>query len=363
MKHLTDLTCCRAIFAAWVFAYHLNLEARYADTLGPAGGFVQRGALGVDGFFILSGMILAYAHPALTPGFTEARRFWGKRLARIYPVHIAMIVAMAMMVGSAWVLHVHPREPDRFGFGELLNHLALVHAWGFSDRWAWNYPSWSISAEWAGYLAFPFLWSLLRGQNSTGLAVVLPLTLLGVVLTRVIGHAEGLTLTYDGGLMRFFPEFIAGMAILPLLVKLPRRLNGHVVALAGAVGFVVAAARNAEDITIVALWVMLAGLLLAGLQGRPMVLGRIPGLRWLGEISYSYYMSFALVETLQATLWRRLEISPHDHQLLYVLTTTAMTFGLATLAWGLVERPALRAYAAFTLRREQARAGGYPARP
>ena len=361
VKHLTDLTCCRAIFAGWVFAYHLNLQARYAPSLGVFGGFVHRGALGVDGFFILSGMILAYAHPELSIGFTEVRRFWGKRLARIYPVHIAMVVAMALLVGSGWVLHVHPRDPDRFGFDELVNHLLLIHAWGFSDRWAWNYPSWSISAEWAGYLLFPFVWALLRRQNRIGLAVILPLTLLGVIAARVIAQAEGLSLTYDGGLIRIFPEFIAGMAILPLLRQLPRWWNGHLLALAGAAGFVAAAIVNAETATIASLWLMLAGLLLAGRQGRGAILGRIPGLHWLGEVSYSYYMSFALVETMQATLWRRLDLAPVQHPGLYVASSTAMTLGLATLAWLLVERPALRAYAQWTGRRARARLG-YAAR-
>ncbi len=361
MKHLRDLTCCRAIFAGWVFAYHLNLQAHYAPSLGTAGAFVQRGALGVDGFFILSGMILAYAHPDLPVSFAEARRFWGKRLARIYPVHIAMIVAMALMVGSAWVLHVHPRDPDRFGLDELLSHLLLIHAWGFSDRWAWNYPSWSISAEFAGYLAFPVLWALLRGQNGIGLAVVLPLTLLGVVGAHVIAVQQGLTLTYDGGLIRIFPEFIAGMAILPLLPRLPRWCNGRAMALAGAAGFVAAAIANDEVATIAALWLMLAGLLLAGRQGRGAVLGRIPALHWLGEISYSYYMSFALAETLQATLWRRLDIAPPQHPGLYVLSTTALTLAIAVVAWLLVERPALRAYAQLTQRRTRAHLGS-PAR-
>ena len=362
MKHLTDLTCCRAIFAGWVFAYHLNLQAMYAPSLGAGGAFVQRGNLGVDGFFILSGMILAYAHPRLAPSFAEARSFWGKRLARIYPVHLAMIVALGLLVGSAWVLQVHPREPDRFGLGELLSHLTLVHAWGFSDRWAWNYPSWSISAEWAGYLLFPFLWALLRGQNGIGLAVVLPLTLLGVIATRVIAHAESLTLTFDGGLIRFFPEFISGIAILPLLPRLPRWLNGQLVALAGGLGFVTFGVLDCEVPTIVALWFMLAGLLLAGEQGRRPVLGRIPGLRWLGEISYSYYMSFALVETLQATLWRHFDLSPPAHRALYILSTTALTLVLATLAFVLVERPAMRAYGQLAGRRTRRDVPGFPAR-
>ena len=72
MKHVVDLTCCRALFAAWVFAYHMNLQTHYADALGPLGSVVERGSLGVDGFFILSGMILAHAHPHLAPTLSEA---------------------------------------------------------------------------------------------------------------------------------------------------------------------------------------------------------------------------------------------------------------------------------------------------
>jgi peptidoglycan/LPS O-acetylase OafA/YrhL len=356
MKHITDLTCCRALFAGWVFAYHLNLQAHYASFLGPFGVVVQRGNLGVDGFFILSGMVLAHAHPSLAPTLGEARSFWAKRLVRIYPVHIVMIVALAGMIGTASLLHMHPRDPDRFSLHELLSHLALVHAWGASDRWAWNYPSWSISAEWAGYLLFPYLWALLRRQNGTGLAVVLPLTFVGVAVCQVIAHVENLSLTYDGGLLRFFPEFIAGMAIIPLLAQLRGEGSGPLAALVGAAIVAIGALSGFDVATIVGLWCVLAGLLLAARQRRPAMLGRVPGLSWLGEISYSYYMSFALVETLQATVWRRLAAEPAHHPVLYVVTTTALTLAVATLSWRFVEQPSLRAFAAYA-RRHAGRVG------
>ncbi len=123
-----------------------------------------------------------------------------------------------------------------------------------------------------------------------------------------------------------------------------------------------AAIARWETVTIAALWFFLAGLMLAGRRGRKSLLGGVPGLAWLGEISYSYYMSFALVETLQATVWRHFDASPRQHPVMYVLTTTALTLGVATVTWRLVEMPALRAYATFTRRRAAERVG-YPARP
>lgn len=351
MRRIDDITCCRALFAGWVFAYHLNLQAQYAPSFGALGRLIGQGALGVDGFFILSGMVLAYAHPDLALTLSAARGFWAKRLVRIYPVHLAMIAALMMMVGTGYLLRQHPRDPGRFGVGELASHLALVHAWGASDRWSWNYPSWSISAEWAGYMAFPVLWTLLRQGRRVAVVLALALSFAGALAARRLAAAESLSLTYDGGLLRFFPDFIAGMAIVPLLRLWPVRIPGRMVALAGT-GFIALGTLGASEMMIVGgLWCMLAGLMAAGWQGRGAVLGRMPGLVWLGEISYSFYMSFALVETVQAGVWRHYNADPAAWPLLYVLTTTLVMLAVATLTWGLVEKPALRAFAAMSRRR------------
>jgi peptidoglycan/LPS O-acetylase OafA/YrhL len=345
MKQIGDLTCCRALFAAWVFAYHVNLQAVYAPSLGGLGVLVRHGALGVDGFFILSGMILAHAHPRLAPRFSEMWPFWAKRLVRIYPVHMAMIVLLAALLGGAWLMHIHPREPQRFGAQELLSHLALIQAWGGSDRWSWNYPSWSISAEWAGYLAFPLLWAVVRPRRGIGLAVVIVLAVAGLVEAYRLARLENWSLTYDGGLIRFFPEFVAGMAIVPLVDTWPRSVNGHLAALCGVVLAVAGTLSDAPVVTVVGLWFLLGGLLLASRQGLSPVLARIPALYWLGELSYSFYMSFAVVETLQATIWRDLRFDPTRQPLLYGATMTLGTLALAVASWRFVERPALRGFA------------------
>jgi peptidoglycan/LPS O-acetylase OafA/YrhL len=141
------------------------------------------------------------------------------------------------------------------------------------------------------------------------------------------------------------------MAIVPLLPKLRGNGSGHLVALIGVVVVMIGALRGYDVATIAGLWCVLAGLLLAARQGRAAVFARVPALTWLGEISYSYYMSFALVETFQATLWRRLVADPAQHPLVYILTTTAMTLAVATLSWRFVEQPSLRAFAAYARRR------------
>ncbi|HQT46932.1 MAG: hypothetical protein B7X08_07315, partial [Acidocella sp. 20-63-7] len=110
-QDITDLTVCRAFFVAWVFVYHVDLYLHFSAWLGPFAGLIRRGYLGVDGFFILSGLILARVHPEISAkvqwqgmsikarplSLTSTLKFWGKRLARIYPVHFATLALFAII--------------------------------------------------------------------------------------------------------------------------------------------------------------------------------------------------------------------------------------------------------------------------
>jgi peptidoglycan/LPS O-acetylase OafA/YrhL len=95
---LTDINACRAIFALLVFLYHVNLHVGFAGSLGWFAPVVTQGYLGVDGFFMLSGLILAQVEPDMAFCVQGVLRLWGKRLERIYPVHLAVIVLLALFL-------------------------------------------------------------------------------------------------------------------------------------------------------------------------------------------------------------------------------------------------------------------------
>ncbi len=132
------------------------------------------------------------------------------------------------------------------------------------------------------------------------------------------------------------------MAAARLAGLVGRRPNGFAVTAGGVLLAGVALAASRDWFVVAGIWLLLSGLLIAARQGRAPALAWVPLLRSLGDLSFAFYMSFALVETVQAFAWRRAGIAPAENAALFAVTTTALTFGLAVLLRVLVERPALR---------------------
>jgi peptidoglycan/LPS O-acetylase OafA/YrhL len=339
---ITDLTICRAGFAAWVFIYHVDLYARFSNYLGPAAGLVRSGYLGVDGFFMLSGLILARVHPELAFAPEGAPHFWGRRLARIYPVHLVTILVLGVLVLTGLALGFAPREPQRFTFLALLENLVLVHGWGFSDFLSWNYPSWSVSTEWAGYLAFPALWYFIGKWepivNGGVLAIVLPT--LGAV---AYFSGAGLNLTDGGALLRFFPEFVLGMVAARLVPMFADEVPGRWPAYFG-LAFIALGAWLQSDTTVAfALLLMLYGLTMQADSGRVTVFGENRWLLFLGRLSYAFYMSFCTAELLVTQAFRHWGLNPADEKFAFSAAMTLLAFAYALILHVFVEVPARRA--------------------
>jgi peptidoglycan/LPS O-acetylase OafA/YrhL len=295
---IIDLTICRAFFAAWVFTYHVDLHANFSTALGPYAGLIRRGYLGVDGFFLLSDLILARVHPELAQSPAGAPQFWLRRLARLYPVHLAVTLLLTAVTLIGFSLGITPRDLGRFTFPSLIQNLLLIHGWGVANQLAWNYPSWSVSTEWAGYLLFPALWfgiARLPNRAAAGLgALCLPL------LALVDFRFHGLNLTFAWSLLRFFPEFILGIATAKLLPTFAARLPARPVAALGLATFLLALHNGPDVVVVTGLWAKLAAFAARAESGLPGLLPALPILRFLGRLSYAFYMSFGTIELFLA---------------------------------------------------------------
>jgi peptidoglycan/LPS O-acetylase OafA/YrhL len=337
-RELTDLTACRALFALWVFAYHANLHAQFSHFLGPLGAVIDRGYLGVDGFFVLSGYILARVDRKIPLTRQGLLQFWGKRLARLYPVHLAVILLLGAIFLGGIAIGLTPRQPERFGTMALIDNLLLIQSWGVLHHWTWNYPSWSISTEFAGYLLFPFMVASL--SVFFDLAVVAAMPLCFFVLCIVSFGYHGLNLTFAASMLRFFPEFIAGMATVTIVPMLADEASGVIIGSIGAAAAAAFAWAGHDALTVFGLWLMIYGFAMQGDAEKPAYLGRIKPLHALGIMSYSFYMSFAPAELITAQAFRRLAIAPAHAPLLYSAALAGLTLGLGIILHLLIEKPA-----------------------
>jgi peptidoglycan/LPS O-acetylase OafA/YrhL len=340
-REITDLTVCRAFFAAWVFIYHIDLHAHFSAYLGPAAGLIRHGYLGVDGFFLLSGMILARVHPELAYHPEGAFRFWGRRLARIYPVHLAVILILVVLLVTGLGLGYAPRDPQRFTAVSLIENLLLIQGWGFSNPLAWNYPAWSVSTEWAGYIAFPALWYFFGRWRPIipGQTLVIGMTVIGTLAFEM----GGLNLTGAVGLvLRFFPEFLIGMTTIRLVPINADYMPSKVLAWVGIAAALFGALIGVDSLAALGLWLLLTALIMQDDAERPPIFGKPRALRFLGRLSYAYYMSFGTIELILAQFFRHQGWDPTSQKLLYAAGMTVLTFALALILHVFVETPCRR---------------------
>ncbi len=213
---LRALTGLRVVAALAVVLYHY--AAFFAAPVGW-GGLVERGAIGVDFFFLLSGFILAYTYTRDDGSFRGTyRAFWVARIARIYPIYI---VGLALDLAPFLGRH-HGVKGD---IASGLLHPLLLQSWVpfVIDAKSLNPPSWSLSCEAFFYLLFPALllalaplpWRWLVGMLALcwGVFAFIPLT--AITLAEHHGHPvlwwQDYILEYNPTLR--LPEFAAGIAL------------------------------------------------------------------------------------------------------------------------------------------------------
>ena len=287
--HIKPLTSLRFFAALWVVVFH------YWPHLAVAGmpSLVAKGYLGVELFFVLSGFILCHVYlPQVEAGRFRYGDFLWARLARIYPMHIVTLIGMALMAGAALAIGLSV-DPNVLSLAALPANLTLTQAWGLAPVSGWNHPSWSISAEWFAYVAFPAFAALTIAMRRWPLVAVAGALAFLAVLYPTFQAIAGFPLTKATtawGALRIIPCFALGCA---LYLAWRARVADSRKALAGAAFFTIfviaAAAFQAPDALIVSGF---GGLIISLAQVSKAGSPRLshPFLVYLGEISYSVYM-------------------------------------------------------------------------
>lgn len=354
---LKPLTALRFFAALWVVAYHYIPHL----TAAPMATGFEKGHLGVELFFVLSGFILAHVYlPQWSEKTFNYKSFLWARLSRVYPLHLAILFALIGLVVAMKAVGIEANQLA--AWSSIPAQLLMVQSWGLGQEGGWNHPAWSISAEWFAYLAFPAFaaaaWPLRnRPILALGLAVLL---VLGLNIGFNAVSAFDLTqATLNWGVLRIVPCFALGVATWLAWNKfaLKRRPAALGLTAASVAAVAAGASLGLADMVMTLLFGVLifamGSLTTAGsrmLTAKPFV--------WLGEVSFALYMTcipWALVCTKAAEKVLGLP----EGGVLPLPVWAAMFAGavpVAALAHHLVERPARSAMRGWEARRTRKQA-------
>lgn len=284
---------------------------------------------------------------AKTWTLTSYASFMRVRFARLYPIHITVLALFA--VG---VLPFALRNPalvdtaSNYSLPAFFASLLMLHS-PWIDHRTWNYPAWSVSAEWHAYLVFPLLVPFLKNMRRWPAGGIV---LLGVFIPFSIYLQQLPADQYPTNgmivLARVMPFFFAGMALYSL--NQARYFVSNVLAV-----FVIGGTLLCLSYSCTAPFsVLLIPLLVLVVLQNPTVQAVFCSkfLLWLGKISYSLYMTHALIDTFFLGLTLRYAkrylgsdiASNLPLSLLLWLAGITAALCLGWLAWRWVEVPGRR---------------------
>jgi peptidoglycan/LPS O-acetylase OafA/YrhL len=307
----------RGIAILMVFVCHYDVLIRENLNVSPSvvffGSIIGRmGTAGVDLFFLLSGFLIYRS--AIRAKFNYGH-FLKKRAIRIYPAFLTIFTVYVALSFALPELTRHSGEGWVF-VKQVLQNLAFLP--GFLDVKPIVTVAWSLSYEWYFYITAPLLVQLLqlhKWNRSTRVMLLLNAAIIYVSLSAMGPQVSGLL---EVPIYRFHVRlvmFLAGMIVFEVMESQWLVTHSHLWEW-GAIGvatiglgalFLIEMAHGPGDaasiytprfeaIRCVVLIGMFMPITLFAL-GRNALLNALlttPELRWLGNISYSYYLVHTL---------------------------------------------------------------------
>lgn len=340
-----SLQMLRGIAAMWVVAYHMQGHFDPLATALPfsASDLLRKGYIGVDLFFVISGFVIAWT-ALYKPGPHDApTQFLLKRLIRVAPpywvatLHCTMIsdlrkIELEPILRSLFFIPIEPIHAPIYGFPVLL-------------------IGWSLNYEIYFYLSFAVLLFLGRRLSIQITYFALTLVILPAVFSGSVSidpeHLyKGISNTYI--LLATNPiilEFVFGMILARLYGSLPGTLSRPYVwlaLLASIVVFMTAFFLYEPRMSILFRGLPCASLVAGFLLAERYKLFSIPyRLSYLGEISYSVYLTHPFVLVVARSIYATIP-GQHYVQIAQYLLTLAGVLCFARLFYKYVEHPILQ---------------------
>ncbi|GJI88446.1 acyltransferase family protein [Duganella hordei] len=345
-RNLHWIQLLRGVAALLVVLTH----ARYALLDTPswplADALLGPGGMGVDLFFIISGVIMFHSTAGSDGGPGDAARFLIKRWARVWPAYAVATLASVFVLGGG-IEYFHAAA----------NRLAFWHTLGMlpadprkAPYFALTLPvAWTLLFEMYFYLSFAasmlfkrWRWAVL-GAWVLLTVILLPLGRRGVDMN--VSRDPGYAIAYLSIVTSpFVLEFLAGVLIGWLyrqhwLRVRSRQVARHMLGLAAAFALcaVYSLAVSGNGPTNYG-WPM-ALLVLAMAVASKTVQIRVPApCLWLGSVSYSLYLFHLIAQGLVLRGLQMAGLESLYHSWSYVVLSTACALSLAALSHHYLEQ-------------------------
>ena len=353
-SHVPILDEVRGIAILLVIASHLhwigspdpNFTA--VTPWDPINELMNRGFLGVDLFFVLSGFLITsnLLRQAARGEELAVRQFYVDRGFRLLP-------ALYLLLAVSTVVAIIERFPMQWQWSSVWRAMTFASNWNYEDRFLRTQDDighlWSLAVEGQFYLVWPLMFLLLnRRAINTGRTTVFTIILvLLVILNRASLWVAGKPwiFIYPRTDTRIDALFIGCLVAFVYRGFRPRRVNWRLVALTSTLMWILIAYFFASPST---KFVYLGGFTVISILSAFIIYslvsapsspnkGRIARtIGWIGNISYGLYLWHLLIFRLFA---RHVNLPSLSMKILLAIATS---LGLAFLSYRFIETPFLR---------------------
>lgn len=319
-RYLVGLDALRAVAALSVCLFHYTGGMMPKLMVPAAQATFSRGYLGVDIFFVISGFIIPYSLVGKNHRVAGFFTYLKKRVMRINP---PAYVSLFLVLGQWFLIDRLIQHTNHYTgmltWGQLLHNMLFTVPF---TQYKWiNGIFWTLAIEFQFYLFIGLLFGVLFEQ-SVGWFVGL------YVLVAAISFLPG---TEPMAFLHYSSLFaLGGLALLWQQRRISQGLY-----LAGLLGFGALTCWQLE------IYSALVGVGTA--VGIDLLRVRIPGLSFLGRMSYSLYLVHGLIgTTAEFVLIRLLPPTTDARKLLLTLVCLGLAIGGAYLFYRLVEHPFMK---------------------
>jgi len=333
-RYIAPLNALRAVASIWVVFYHFRYFSSYPWFDIPG---VSRGYLGVDFFFILSGLIISHVYLEKSRhafGLNGYLRFLGYRLARIWPVHAVFMVLMLLAALATGAVLTDQQIVD------WISLTFLARQWLLPDSYAWNSSAWSVSAELFAYaFIFPLVVVLARRLSWLAAASILIVAGLGLFAGMEWRAGTFNIIPFGGPLIRVTAGFSLGAGVYCLLLSMNPAKIWDVAIWIGMMSIPIALQFQSDLVFLVVILALLVGAYMSlGLLGR--LLASRPFFL-MGEWSFGLYLAHIPVLITTQFVADQFGI---ERGFLFGIGSLFISVGVAATFYYLIEQPA-RIYA------------------